>query len=126
MRSNPKPFNYHFGRLAIALSALYLGYNVILQSREVYAPLLMALKCLVIGDNDGSKMCANSNMSSQIDDIFVEPFQYVGAVMMAGAMLIILNLRMLGVPMCLAALACVMATQDNPLIVAYVKTSSAN
>ena len=65
-------------------------------------------------------------MSSKIEDTFVEPFQYVGAVMMAGAMLIILNLRSLGVHMCLIALACVMATQDNPLIVAYVKPSSAN
>ena len=59
MRPHPKPFNYHFGRLAIALSALYLGYNVILQSREVYAPLLVALKCLVIGDKYGSKTCAD-------------------------------------------------------------------
>ena len=74
MRSNPKPFNYHFGRLAIAVSALYLGYNIVLQSREVYAPLLVALKCLVIGDNAGSKTCADSTINSKIDDIFVESF----------------------------------------------------
>ena len=55
------------------------------------------------------------------EDVFVQVCQAVGATFILGGVLIVLNRRVVGGVMCLLALGCVMATQDNPFIIEFVK-----
>ena len=55
------------------------------------------------------------------EDVFVQACQIIGAMSIMGGVFILLNRRVIGVTLCLISLLCVIATQDNPLIIEHVK-----
>lgn len=125
MRSPPKEmlyWHFHQSRLIIAFAVFVLGYSIVLQSRDVYEPLLQACKRMLGGSETTTTTAkfARSqyyNETLKYEDLFVQAAQCVGITMIAGAVFIVLNCRVIGCHLCLLALACVMATQDNPFIV---------
>ena len=109
-------FNYTIGRVLFGLCALWTGYNMLVQGAEFYSPFLHAWRRMLLPD---SKNKISDTMTwEKLNGYTTEAF---GALMMVGALLILLNKRVMGAWLVILTLLFMVATQDNPFIREFIK-----
>ena len=109
-------WHFHIGRIALALAIIFFGYNIMLQGREFYVPLLHAWRRMLLPDSKNK-----INASLTYEELFLHVTQAMGGLMVFGGALIALNKRVAGGLFVLLALAFMVATQDNPMLIEYMK-----
>mmetsp|Transcript_2577 Transcript_2577/g.3574 ORF Transcript_2577/g.3574 Transcript_2577/m.3574 type:complete len:170 (-) Transcript_2577:92-601(-) len=109
-------WHYHFGRLVFALTLVYFGYNILTQGRDFYLPYLHGLRRLTMPT---SKNRISPTLT--YEDVFTIVLQVVGALFISAGALIAVNKRVFGGVVALLAVGFLLVTQDNPLLVEYLK-----
>ena len=109
-------WHYNLGRVLLALCFIFFGYNIFLQGQEFYVPLLHAWRRMLIPD---SKNRINETLT--YEELFGYITQAVGVTFCIGGFFILVNFRKFGGFICILAVCFMMATQDNPLLIEYIK-----
>lgn len=109
-------WHYHFGRIVLALCIVFFGYNISQASSEFYKPFLHAWRRMMLPE---SKNRISEELTYEV--IFETILQVVGGTMMLGGMLIALNRRVIGGLLVLLSFGFILATQDNPMLIEYIK-----
>ena len=109
-------WQYHFGRIIMALVLIYFGYNVFIQGQEFYIQYLHAWRQMLLPD---SKNRINKDFT--YEEVFKIVVQVEGGLFMLGGFLILLNQRVAGGLICIFALIFIFATQDNPTLHPHIK-----
>ena len=114
-------WHYHFGRIVLALCLVFFGYNICTQGAEFYNPLLHAWRRMLLPNSKN-----RINKEWTYEEAFAVGIQVVGGLFMFGGALIALNKRVIGGIVCLLAIGFMMATQDNPMLLAHIKPAPKN
>lgn len=109
-------WHFHMGRIVLALCVIFFGYNVAKASSEFYKPFLHAWRRMMLPD---SKNRINEDLTYEM--VFEYTLQVVGGIMMAGGALLALNRRVAGGILILLSFCFLLATQDNPMLIEFIK-----
>ena len=114
-------WHYHFGRMVLSLCLIFFGYNILTQGTEFYVPLLHAWRRMLLPD---SKNRINKDLT--YEEAFAMVIQAEGYLFMFGGFLMFLNKRVMGGIVCMLAISFMLATQDNPMLLPYIKPAPKN
>merc|ERR1712060_164675 len=109
-------WHYHVGRIVLGLIIVLFGYYMYISGKEVYVPYLHAYRRMLLPD---SKNRIDENWT--YEELFALIIQVVGNLFMFGGVLLVLNRRVIGGCVILLSLIFLLATQDNPFLIEYIK-----
>ena len=113
--------HYKLGRALLACFLIFFGYNMYLQGKEFYSPLLHAWRKMML-PNSVNRI----NETLTYDELFTYVTQAVGGTFCLGGFLLLVNFRKTGGIICILAICFMIATQDNPMILEHIKPKPKN
>ena len=109
-------WHYNAGRVVFALILVFFGYNMMSQSRDFYMPYLHGIRRII---SPLSKNRIKEGLT--YEDVFGWVVQAEGGLFMLAGLLIAMNKRVIGGIFALLAISFLLATQDNPMLIEYLK-----
>ena len=110
-------YNFHLGRFVFGLVLLYMGACIYTGGNDFYGPFLHATRRLVLGKDSKNKISPTLTWE-MINQYAVKS---LGVLTSMGGFCTMANYRKLGAFLIVITMAFMICTQDNPLLVEYIK-----